>query len=101
VVKKDKKKQETEELEEADVEPLGELEEGEPEASEEPFEDVPEIEQPKTPEEIIYEAIDKLEASKRKIIDAVAVNQKYIKKIWARQKEVEDNFKILMEKLEK
>jgi len=52
-----------------------------------------------SPEDIMKEEIEKLKSIKGKIIDALTVNQKYIKRNFERIQELEDNFKILLEKL--
>ncbi len=83
------KKNQSEELEE-----IGEEEEPVEEAAEE-MEDFPEIEEEVDP---IVRDIERLKSAYEKIIGAVKTNQKYIKKIWARQSELEQNFKVLMEK---
>ena len=49
-------------------------------------------------EDILGNEIEKLKNIKGKIIEALTVNQKYIKRNFERIKELEDNLKILLEK---
>ena len=82
------KKKQTEEIEE-------ELEEEMPEG----LEDFDPEETEESPEDLIKEDIEKLKSIKTKIVDVITVNQKYIRRNFEKIKELEDNFKILLEKL--
>ena len=59
--------------------------------------EVPEID---PPEEDWKEYFKSFQIALTKHQEAIAVNQKYIRKIWERVKQVEDNFKTLLEKIQ-
>ncbi len=91
--KKTKKKSELEDVEYPDeVEEEGFIDELDDEKEEE--KEVPEIE----PKEEWKKVTDVLESVADKHGKSISINQKYIKKIWEKVKELEDNFKLLIEK---
>ena len=65
----------------------------------EDFDPEGEIDSEKSDEDVLKEDIEKLKGVKTKIIEVITVNQKYIKRNHERIKELEDNFKILLEKI--
>lgn len=82
------------------VEPLEDMEDEESETVE--TETTNEEEEEKVEEEynLIYEKITKLELQSTDFSKAIIANQKYIKTLWGKVKELESNFKIILEKLQ-